>query len=1125
VNAERETPATVTNADLSFQLSPGTLLSHRYRIVAPIGFGGMGVVYRARDEELGVDIAVKVLRPDLTRSGNSLERFRQELLLGREVSHKNVLRIHDIGEHEGLRFLTMRLVEGTSLERLLEREKALPLERALAILRQVAEGLAEAHESGIVHRDLKPGNILIEADGSATIADFGLARTLEGSGLTRAGLVVGTLDYLSPEQMAGEEVDARSDLYSLGIVLFEMLTAELPFEQGSPSEMVAQRLGGRPRDVESIGVRLPANVRRVLYGCLERRPARRYQSARALLADLDAPPRRTLPRWAWSVAAAIGLALGLAVLLRRGAVTPAPAPPRTAPPRAAAAEPARSVAVLPLKDETADPELKWAGPGLAEMLAANLAEEPRFRVVDPLRVFSGVTDLKLAPAGYDERTLRELGGLWSVDRLVTGTVRRSGRAVRVDLRLTVLDAGAAAPKTLSAESADAEGLFALVKELGRKLRGELGASAAPAPESEAPETTSLAAARAYEEGRRYLLAGNDVLAAPALEKAVAADPRFAAALERLSATYANLGQEEKALAAADRAQEALGSSATRLGYRVRARAALLKGSPEVAEKIYRELLARFPYDAETRVDLASAQAAEGHDADAVASLQKVVALDPGDGRAWFLLGKSSILAGDPARAAHDYLVHALAAQTRAGNEKGRADVLNAIGVASQHLGDNVHALESYGAALAARRALGDKRGTASTLRNRAAVYRTGGRSKEAEADLGEARRLLEELGDTKGLADVLNDFGVLKESRGEYKAALGAYEEALRARRRLGDERLLAQSYDNVGYIHFLEGAYDDAFVFWKQGLDLRRKTADKGGLVFSLQNLGFLWLAQGKTIDALKSFTEALQLARDVGNKEAVSVSLGNIGVLHREAGRYSAALDAFREALSVAKELGATLELTEFTLQEGETLLELYDLDGASLRVAAARAWVKETGNREHEADLERLDARVRAARGDKDAARAAFSRAARAATASGSRVAALRVEIASAAAGLEEPAAAAPRLEAALKQAKALGHAGLTRDAAEALARAELARGRNDAAERAAKAALSVSASSGFSAWRLHALLARALAARNDAAGAAREREAAAKELAAARETIPAALRASFARHPLVRESAGT
>jgi len=1113
----------VTSVDVTRRFATGTLVANRYRVIGVAGVGGMGVVYRARDEELGVDTALKVLRPDLGGDPSVVERFRSELRLAREVTHKNVVRIHDIGEHEGLRFLTMRYVEGRSLREFLEREGRMPPERAVSIARQVASALEEAHRAGVVHRDLKPGNVLLDAEDNAFVTDFGVARSLGGDGLTRAGAVVGTPDYLSPEQIAGEPVDGRTDLYALGILLYEMLTGELPFRAGSQSEMLAQRLAGRARDLSDSGVAAPGWLRAVVRRLLERSPARRYPDAGALVADLDhaRASRAGISRRAVAIGLVVAAALGAGIwaAMRGRADLPAGSAPSAAAVAAAAPVAREAVAILPLADETAEPDLAWAGTGIAEMLAANLSETGELRIVDSLRVLQNLRDLKLPPGRYDEAALGQLAELWNVGRLVTGTVRRAGRELRVDLKVFRAGPSGLESRPVSAQAAGPEGIFRLVGDLAGRVRQELGFSASAVAEKPAPETASVEAARAFEAGRSHLLAGDDVEAAPEFEKAIAADPAFAAAHERLAETYQSLGRHEKAVAAAERAVAAIGSNESRLAYRVRARAHLLGGRPAEAEKQFQELLARYPFDAEPRLDLAAAQAAQGHNAEAVATLKKAAELDPGDPRVWFQLGKNSILAGDPARAASDYLVRALTLHTRLGNEKGKADVLNATGVANQQLGEYARALESYTAAAEARAKLGDERGAASTMRNRAMVNLALGRTGDAEADLARARRLFEKIGDRAGLSDVLNDFGLLHEGRGAYAPALAAYQEALKIRRGLGDERLLAQSYDNVGYIYYLQGEYDNALVYWKQALDGRREIGEKNGVVLSVQNMGFLQTAQGKWDEALKSFVEALEDSRRIGFKNAEAISLGNIATLSAYRGRYAAALESFEEALAVLRPLDLKPALAEFTLKEAAARLELNDLEGVRTRLVAAEAWLKESGNREQSADLETLRGEWHTARGEADPARRAFTRAISLARASGSRAALLQARTAGAAASGSQP-----DLARAHSEAESLGHALLTLRAAEALARSELVRRRFDRAETIARKALALAAATGWDAgkYRLHALLGRALAARGDAAGSGDAFRRAAQEVAKLRENVPAAMRPSFESLPSIREA---
>jgi eukaryotic-like serine/threonine-protein kinase len=1114
------TSDTETGVDLGRRLAPGTLLARRYRILGLLGVGGMGVVYRAHDDELDVDVAVKVLRPDLGQNPEWIERFRRETLLAREVTHPHVVRIHDIGESEGLRFLTMSYVEGRSLQDVLDKDGPLPPPQAAGVVRQLAAALQQAHDAGVVHRDLKPGNVLLDAEGNAYITDFGVARSLDRRGITREGAVVGTLDYLSPEQVMGAAVDGRSDLYALGILFYEMLTGELPFE-GSASEVVAQRMSGRVGDLRGRSTPVPVPFQVVIRRCLERSPERRYQSARELIADLDRPggprPRGAAVRWAVAGAAVLAAALGAWALFRPRAPVAVPGPP-------AAVAARHAVAVLPLADETADPTLAWAGTGIAETLAARLAESPDLRVVEAMRLFRTLRDLQIEGSG-DEHALRRLGELLGVDTLVAGSVRRVGGSVRVDLRPLARSASGLAPgRSLGAESEPA-GLFRMVDGLAEQLRQELSAERRPAAVGPGTETASLEAATAYREGRNRMLVGDNVGAAPAFEKAVAADPAFAAAHEGLSGVYQQLGYQDKALGAAKQAYQLLRASRSALADRVQARLALLEGKPAEAERIYAELARRLPNDTAALVELADAQSAQGNLAGATETLKRVTALDPSDARAWFLLGKNAILMGESGRAVNDYLLRCLTLQTQLRNEQGQGDALNAIGAAYHQLGDYAQAAEKYGAAAALREKLGDRRGTAMTLKNRARTYLALSRYAEAEADLNAARRTYESIGDLAGSADVLNDFGALEEGRGLYAEALKAYQEALRVRRDLGDDRQLAQSYDNVGYIYYLQGEYDHARVYWTQAIELHRKAGERGGIILSTQNLGFLHTAQGRWDQAFRSFADALEAGRTIDYKEAMAVSFGNMGVLHRHEGRYAAAQSAFAQARAVLEELGDKRGLTEFALKEADALLELGRREEAKARLDAAEAWLRETGNVEQSADHATLLAQWHAAQGDGEAARRAHARASERAQQSHGRVALLRARIAEGAGLVElgDATAALAVLTPAAREADAIGDALLQIRAREALARAAFSRRRLAEAEDALRRATALAERCGWHSglYRLHALRGRVLEARGDGAGAARAFAESARGIARLREGLAGDLRASFDALPAVRE----
>ncbi len=1133
VNTARSTPGrTRTNLDIAQTLAPGTVVAGRYRIIALAGIGGMGVVYKARDDELNLDVALKALRSDLAGDPRFLERFRRELILARQVSHPNVVRIHDIGDDEGLRFLTMGYVEGQSLFEVLERGGPLPVERAVAIVRQLADALEHAHGAGIVHRDLKPGNILLGAGDTAYITDFGVARAAGHDGLTRAGAVVGTPDYLSPEQVTGDPVDGRSDIYALGIVFYEMLTGRLPFAGDSHEEILAQRLTGRIRDIRQTGTRVPRWVSAAIARCLERQPSRRYQHARELSADLDRRSARWLglPR----LQAAALAAVVIAALVGWSVTQPGGLPfeltaVRSEPPKTEAGKPANiarhAVAVLPLADDTADPALAWTGSGVSEMLSASLSQSPDLRVLDAQRVLGVVRDLGLADARFDERTISQLADLLDVDTLLAGSVRRAGSALRVDLRVITTGANGNNTRHMGSEAAGDAGLFGLIPQLADQLRRELGAERPISADPHETGTTSMAAAKAYFEGRSRLALGDHVGAAPAFNRAVEADPTFVLALDRLSETYQNLGYHEKALDVAERAARALEGNESRASFRVQSRLALLRGQPEEAEKRYTELARRYPYDTEVMLDLANAQTGRGDIARAVETLKKATANDQNDPRAWFLLGKNTILTGDSRRAVNDYLIRALALQNQFRNEQGQADALNAMGVAHHQLGDYAQALEKYTSAAQIRQRLGDERGTATTLKNRARVLLAMSRSGEAAPDLLAARQIYERIGDRSGLADVMNDFGVLHERRGAYTQALTQYQAALKIRRDLGDERLLAQSYDNVGYIYFVGGEYDNAGVYWKESLSLREKNGEKGGTILSMQNLGFLQTAKGRWTEALKLFLDALERSREIDFKNAMAVSFGNVGILQHYQGRFTAALGSFDEALKILEQLKDKRGLAEFTLKQAAVLLDLGRVDEAKARLDQVESWVQETKDQEQLSDYFVLSGEWAAARGDREAAQRAFKRATEHATASRSRPAILRARIAEGAGteALGNPVAAGTLLVAAVQTAESLGNALLRIRATEALARTHLARRQLREAERQSRSAISLAERHGWDAglFRLHLLLGAILERRGDVLQAAAEYRDAAAQLAKVREGLPATFRAGFDALPPVRQ----
>ena len=269
-------------------IAPGTVLAARYEIVSLLGEGGMGSVYKAKDRELDRLIALKLLRPELADNVNVLRRFKQEIILARQITHKNVIRIFDLVVAEGRQFITMELLEGRDLMQLIVAQGKCQLAEALQIFRQALQGLQAAHQEDVVHRDLKPHNIMVDPHGRACLMDFGIARSVEAAGITRTGVLMGTPDYMSPEQARGEVADARSDLFSMGVILYEMVTGVLPYQAKTPMATLVKRTREAAPRICDVDPSVPQYVSDMVARCLEIDLDKRYQSAAEILADLDA---------------------------------------------------------------------------------------------------------------------------------------------------------------------------------------------------------------------------------------------------------------------------------------------------------------------------------------------------------------------------------------------------------------------------------------------------------------------------------------------------------------------------------------------------------------------------------------------------------------------------------------------------------------------------------------------------------------------------------------------------------------------------------------------------------------------------------------------------------------------
>lgn len=602
-------PATSDSFSMA-ALKPGVLLAGRYEIVKLLGEGGMGAVYRAHDIELEREVAVKVIRPELARNAQVLQRFKQELILARQVTHRNIIRIFDLGHAEGMRFITMEFIEGEDVAQILARRSKLPAPEAAAIIGQVARGLEAAHAEGVVHRDLKPQNIMIDAQGKASVMDFGIARSMDASSMTRTGALLGTPTYMSPEQAQGVKVDARSDLYTLGIIFYELLAGKPPFEADNPMATLVRRIQEKPTPLIEVEPSVPKKLNELVMKMLATKPEDRQQSASEVLAELDAyeaqrtgrTPLSTAPVKVQAgipikyVAAAMVFlfALGGWLFTRKGGT---PTTPTTA---------RKSVKVLVSDFQNATGDSVFDGT-LEPTFA--LAMEGAGFINSYSRGDARKAAAQLQPGAVklDERLAQLVAQSEGIDVVVSGTILNSGSGY--EIRARALDGFKGT--VLSEKSALAKNKQDVLTAAGKlavPIRQKLGDTTPEAAQLRAAETyssSSIEAAQAYAKGQelQWDLKSRDAI--PFYQQAIKSDPEMGRAYAGLALAYRRSDPKE----AEKYFQEAMSKTARmtpREQYRTRGAYYLFTRNDPKALEEFTALTTQFPADDAGQSNLALA---------------------------------------------------------------------------------------------------------------------------------------------------------------------------------------------------------------------------------------------------------------------------------------------------------------------------------------------------------------------------------------------------------------------------------------------------------------------------------------------------------------------------------------
>jgi eukaryotic-like serine/threonine-protein kinase len=876
------------------RIAQGELLADRFRIVRFIASGGMGQVYEAEDEELREPVALKTIRPDLLAQPNAVARFKREVHLARQVTHPNVCRIFDLfrdtrgGElsHEVI-FVSMELLKGQPLSARLRDGGAMREAEALPLIRQMASALSAAHAAGIVHRDFKPGNVVLvgmpgQENLRAVVTDFGLAvQSLipdESFSVSTSQHIVGTPAYMSPEQLEGRPATASSDIYALGLVIYEMLTGAQPFQGDTPLSAALKRLSENPTPPRKFKPGLSPAWEKVILRCLERDPAKRPASAEEMLHALSSEdcttavgPRRIRARVAVPALAfllLVGAAAGY--IAHRGKARMQPAAPTTS---AGSVHPRRSVAVLGFKNLSGRPGAFDVSTALSEMTTSELAAGGQLRAIPQETVSQMKISLALPEAdGYSADTLRKIRRNIGCDDIIVGDYLATGdRKIRVDLKLEDAVSGEFIDSVI--EQGEEDQIADLVSRAGVSLRAKLGAgqvTATQAAQVKATLPSNPDAARFYTQGLERLRSFDSISARDFLQQAVNVEPNFPLSHVALAKAWASLGYDVKAMEESKKAYEL--SSALGPDDRRDVESQYLQTTHEwdKALEVRKSIFQSYPDNLEYGLALAGLEVAAAKSQDALNTLDTLRKLPAplGQDPRIDLMESSATLYG--------------------GNfERSRAAALRTLEIA---------------------RAQGSTILAASALLNECMALERLGKGKEAIAACTGAQETYQQVGNPERVATATGAIGNVLLDQGDFAAAKTRYQEALAIFERIGNQAGVSHCAANIGVTLGTTGDIRGSIKMFEQVVASQREVGNKRGVCLNLSNLGESFLLIGDLANAEAKEEEALALSHDVDDKDTQTLTLRLLSEVLYDRGNLDASRDRLDQAQLLLQQTGHT-------------------------------------------------------------------------------------------------------------------------------------------------------------------------------------------------------------------------
>jgi TolB-like protein/Flp pilus assembly protein TadD/tRNA A-37 threonylcarbamoyl transferase component Bud32 len=646
------------------ELTTGSTFASRYQVIEELGRGGMGKVYKVFDTKIKEKVALKLIRPEISSDSETIERFSNELRLARKIAQRNVCRMFDLGEAEGAHFITMEYVQGEDLKSMIRMAAGLSIGAVLSIGKQICDGLAEAHSLEVVHRDLKPQNIMIDKGGNAKIMDFGIARSLRERGITGPSVLIGTPEYMSPEQAEAKEVDYRSDIYSLGIILYEMATGRVPFEGDTALSIAMKHKGEIPKNPKEFNPHIPDDLAGIILKCLEKDRSRRYQTTSDVRAELEriekglpttervAPERKPFTSKQITVSfplkKVIIPAAALAAVAVIGIVLIKVLPKRAAPPFAPSI---RSIAVLPFEN--------IGGPGEDEAFSDGITEDitTQLSKISELDVRSQTSAMRYKNSSLG---IKAIGRELNAAHILVGSVRRADSNVRITARLI----DAATDKNIWADTFDrnSKEIFAIQSDIAQKIAAALKATLTPAEKEriEKKPTKDIRAYEYYVKGREYYFRYKKEENEQAIElfkKAIELDPDYALAHAGLGDAYSQrvirfgFPEAEWFDPAVEEAQKAISLDPNLAeGYKALGSAYIAKGWLRKAVEAGQKAVEANPNSTIAVSALTDIYIGIGEYDKAFPLAKKAIALNPAGGFPCTYLGRMYIVLDDPVRA-------------------------------------------------------------------------------------------------------------------------------------------------------------------------------------------------------------------------------------------------------------------------------------------------------------------------------------------------------------------------------------------------------------------------------------------------------------------------------------------